>query len=95
MNCGNLPGVKPGVLASDVKDCWLNPLMHTAHLTGNTSKSSSDWLNPTGFPENHLIAVVFLSECGYVDVAKKQNMIGQKVQKRQRFPDLEYECLGS
>ncbi len=46
------------VSASDITptDCWLNV---TAHLAGNTSgvsKSSSDWLNYTGFPGDVCVA---------------------------------------
>ncbi len=40
----------------------VEPLMHTAHLSGNTSggsKSSSDWLNYTGFTGD--MCVVFFN----------------------------------
>ncbi len=36
-------------------------LMHMAHLSGNTSgvsKSSSDWLNYTGFPGDVCVAIL-------------------------------------
>ncbi len=40
-------------------DRWPKRLMHMAHLSGNTSgvsKSSSDWLNYTGFPGDVCVA---------------------------------------
>ncbi len=47
------------VSASDGHGPLAKRLMHMAHLSGNTSgvsKSSSDWLNYTGFPGDECVA---------------------------------------
>ncbi len=48
--------------ASDVMPTMAKRLMHIVHLSGNTSgvsKSSSDWLNYTGFPGD--VCVIFFN----------------------------------